>query len=134
MTVEELRAQKIEEIAGKSWWGGTRFYSDLSAQDQSLVTDAMAAYIAAHPTEFSVGTEAAAKRWNSSGVVGLPYADTSLSAAAGTFVDEVGNQAVKLNPLSEANRGKTFLLLAVVVLVYLFGPAILKGLTTSVEK
>jgi hypothetical protein len=131
MTVDELRAKTISDLYGKSWWGGTRQYSELSGPDQSIVTDAMAKYIAANPTQFSAGTEAAAKRWNSSGVVGLPYADTSLSASAGTFVAEVGNQAVTLNPLSEQNRGKTYVFLVLAAALYLLGPALLKAFLTS---
>lgn len=125
-TVDQLRVKTIHDLGFTSLFGATKDYRDLEPAQQSLVTDAMSAYVATHPLEFASGTVTAAQRWNASGIVGQPYADTSFSAAASQFVDEAGKQASSLeenlNPFSEQNRKWVLVVLALAGVVYFFRP------------
>lgn len=113
MTIQELRAKLGTELGFGGWFssfdGTPAAYADLSAADQATLTNAMLAYIREHPADFTAAQVAQAH--NLKDVQGP---DTS-SEALSVFVDEVANQAERINPFSGANMTKTAIVFALVL-------------------
>lgn len=125
MTADELHDLVTTQLGFTSFWTGKPLArGDLSADQSQKVRDAEALYIQAHPSDFSTASNTVANEVASSGIIGRALADDSFTSEIGTFVDEVGKQAVdlnnNLNPFSARNRGYVLAILLVAGGVFVY--------------
>ena len=106
MTIPELRLKLGNELGFSGWFstwdGSAASFANLSLDDRVKLTNAMDAYIRAHPDEFSTVQQTLANRDDISAPVEYGVGDM-----VADFGSEVLNQADALNPLSPQNRTKT---------------------------
>jgi|GEM_PF-4241649 len=133
MTAQELRKQ-IGDAMGlgslfSQWTGTASDYASLSDSQKIELTNRMRAYIRSHPGEFSAAAVQVANA--GSGVIEAP-SDYGIGDALADFTGELGNQASaindNLNPFSGKNRGWVLGVVAVGVILYFAGPAIVAAL------
>ena len=138
MTAHELSRIVGDEMGLGSWlspWGGTPAeYSALGDAEKIELTNRMRAYIRDNPAEFAATVVQVAN--SGTGTIEAP--DTyGLADALGDFTGELGNQAVSLNdnlnPFSAKNRGWVLGVVAVGVILYFAGPAIVAALRAPVK-
>lgn len=132
MTIDDLRSKIIADQRLTNWLGMPENYSDLSAQDQVNVTNAMMQYIVDHSELFDPANVDQAQKYINSGIQNVPLKDTSVSATLSDFGSAIADQAVSLNnnlnPFSEQNRKLTYFLVVGGVLLYFVGPLILDAI------
>jgi len=133
MTAQELRKQIGNAMGLGSWlspWTGTAAdYAALSDAQKIELTNRMRAYIREHPAEFAATVVQVASA--GSGVIESP-SYYGVGDAFADFASGVGEQVVdlndNLNPFSEKNRGWVLGVVAVGVILYFAGPAIVAAL------
>lgn len=131
MTIPELRAQIGNQLGFGSIFGAfegsAASYSALSADDQVRLTNAMKAYIRDHPADFTTAQKQVAASPDIGAIDPYTWAD-----AVGDFTAEVADQAVDLNetlnPFSARNRGYVLAAVAIGLVLYFAGPAIIQAL------
>lgn len=112
MNITELRKQIGQNLGFGSGFDGTpNAYSKLSASNQIRLTDAMAQYIANHPSGFTPDQVAMSERRVESSLFGSGLNDTSFDW--GMFGNEMLNEANTI----VGNVGKTLSLVLLVAAV-----------------
>lgn len=133
MTATELRRLKGLEMGLGSWfspWTGTAAeFERLSLADRVELTNRMRAYIRENPAEFPAAVVTVAH--SGTGATSAPDS-YGITAAAADFFGEISDQAADLNqtlnPFSERNRGYVLAAVAVGLVLYFAGPAIIAAL------
>lgn len=126
-SIPDLRNTIIAQLGYTSLLGDPIGYADLSADQQIAVTNAMEAYIAANPSEFTDAQAALSTQSQAAG--GIASTTTyGLSDQANDFFGEVGNQITSLNnnlnPFSEQNRKYFYYIILFAAAVWFLGPKI----------
>ena len=133
MTTQEVSALVGRQLGYGSSYGGTvAEFRELTGEQQLALTSAVKAYIREHPADFAATVQTVA---NLADVAPLEQY-TALDAAE-SFVTGVAEEAASindnLNPFSAKNRGWVLGVVAIGVILYFAGPAIVAALRAPVK-
>lgn len=116
--------------------------SELSAAQLARLTNAVHAYIVAHPAEFSETQVMLAQNARARGGIPEGEIEYTVGQAAKDFAGAVFDQAVSINdavnPFSERNRGSLLaritVIAGVVAVLYFAGPALIGAVRKAIPK
>jgi hypothetical protein len=133
-TIIELRKEVGQLIGLPDSFNGTAgAYAALDAGKQIELTNAMTAYIASHPSEFTTGQVDVAKRVQANGGITAPD-EYTFGEAFADFTDEFVAQGGKIVGAAGQSVNRALIVGVIVAILYFGAPYVLPKLKAAFAK